>query len=102
MTEQLSIDFSAAAHRRRSDPDTSRAAARSMVGSVDSLLQRIVQAFRDRGPMTRTEVAAIVGLSDYQASKRISDLKNVAAIVDTGERRPGPSGRAQIVWRVSR
>lgn len=101
MSEQLSIDFSAAAHRRRTDPDTSRAAAESMYGAIESILRRLLDAFRDRGPMTRTEISAIVGLTDYQASKRISDLKNAGAIVDAGERRPGPSGRAQIVWRLA-
>ena len=96
--EQLGIDFSPAAHARRRDPDTSREAAESVAASVPRLAGRLLDALKLRGPMTRTEVATAVGMSEYQASKRLSDLKNAELIIDSGQRRAGPSGREQIVW----
>ena len=97
-TGQGCLDFEPRKHHRRRDADTSRDAAHSMQGGAIALAGKLLAALRSAGPMTRTEVAKIVGLSDYQTSKRLSDLKNASLIKDSGERRQGVSGRSQIVW----
>jgi hypothetical protein len=98
------LDFlSPRPHARRTDPATSHDAARSIHGSAEALTARLYAVLARRGPMTRSELTAAAGqkLSDYQVSKRVSDLKNAKLIVDTGQTRPGPTGRMQTVWRAT-
>jgi predicted ArsR family transcriptional regulator len=96
--DQIGFEFDPARHQRRSDPDTSAAAAASVRKSAPVITRQLLEVLRARGPLTRTEVALAAGITEYQCSKRLSDLKNAQAIVDSGERRVGPSGREQIVW----
>ena len=88
---------------RSADPDTSHAAARSMVAAQPSIQERILQALVR--PMTQFELARATGLRPEQVHKRLSELSTsipdvyVAEIIDTGERRAGDTGRMCIVWR---
>lgn len=100
MTDQLELNYQPHAHRRRSDPDTSREAAHMIESAVDAICGKLLAAFRAHGAMTRNEVARHVALSDYQVSKRLSDLKNAGLLIDSGLRRAGSTGRQQIVWRA--
>jgi predicted ArsR family transcriptional regulator len=100
--DQMPLAFDPARHQRRSDPNTSAAAARSVRESAPVITRRLLDVLRARGPLTRTEVALAAGITEYQASKRLSDLKNADEILDSGERRVGPSGREQIVWAARR
>ncbi len=94
----------AAAHRRNSDPDTSHAAAEA-AGSKRQLgiAARLYRAFADAYPfgLTADEAARRAGFTRADGAwKRCSDLKRQRAVYDTGQRRPGESGRDQAVLRL--
>jgi DNA-binding Lrp family transcriptional regulator len=89
---------------RNSDPDTSHAAAASMIASQQSIHQRILKALTR--PMTQFEVAHVTGLRPEQVHKRLSELARdnidtgfTAAIGDSGMRRIGDTVRMCIVWQ---
>ena len=90
----------AAANARSSDPQTSKAAARSVDprGQL-GILSRAYAAAGARG-LTDEEAALTTGLAS--AWKRCSDLRRLGFIVATGETRTGSSGREGIVcrWKV--
>lgn len=100
MTEQLQIDWSVRAHARRDNLQTSKAAAASMQVAAQSLAGRVLASLRAQGPATASELSRRLELTQYQTGKRISDLRNANMIEASEETRPGPSGRAQTVWRV--
>ena len=93
--------FDPAAHARRTDPDTSHAAARKL--RVGTQLWETLRAFRDAGPMTNDEVTAYLGFDAARHGpwQRVSDLTNLGHIADTGERRPGLSRRMQMVRAIT-
>ncbi len=105
MTEQLDMIFNPRKHSRRSDPSTSKDAAETMTHAAPSLCDRILLALKTFGSMTQTEIADVmrrryhVNVDRQQVNKRTADLKNAGKIEASGETRPGPSGREQIVWR---
>jgi hypothetical protein len=89
---------------RNRDPDTSHAAAASMIAAQQSIHQRILKALTR--PMTQFEIARATGLRPEQVHKRLSELSRdnpdtgfIAAIKDTGYRRIGDTGRMCIVWQ---
>lgn len=90
---------------RTNDPDTSHAAAARIPrrGSSARLLLYVFSL----GSFTADEAAdALDGVEGYKAYKagtwkRISDLKNLGWIEDTGERRPGRVGRLQAVLTIT-
>lgn len=84
-------------HARLDDPDTSHAAARTV--DPRALAGRLLAAITDR-PSTVEEAAASTGIDRWAASKRVSDLRIGGLVEDSGVRRPGASGRAQIVWQA--
>lgn len=86
-------------HARREDPDTSHEAARRLSDKrtmMRALLERFAQY-----PYTSEEAALYCGYDPWQASKRVSDLVRLGLIEDTDDRRPGRSGRDQIVRRIT-
>lgn len=96
--DQMGFTFDPKRRYHAADVDTSAAAAHSVRESAPAMMQRLLDVLRARGPLTRAEVAVAAGVTEYQCSKRLSDLKNADAIFDSGQRRPGPSGREQIIW----
>ena len=94
-------DWLAQEHARRTDPRTSKAAARNMQRHSKALLALLFGELKRHGPMTQTELALRTRLRPDQVWRRLSDLKNKKMIVDSGETRPGDSGRPQIVWKVA-
>lgn len=85
----------AAANARSSDPQTSKAAARSLDprGQL-GILSRAYEAAGPRG-MTDEEAALTTGLAS--AWKRCSDLRRLGWIKTNGATRVGSSGRDQMV-----
>ncbi len=77
--------------------DTSYAAAISMRGSASSLRDQILDLVRET-PRTCAEVEEITGMRHQTASARIKELADAKKIVDSGNKRPTPSGRNAIVW----
>lgn len=96
------------AHARRSDPETSHEAARS-VDKIRESQEAILAVFREHGrPMTDDEL-----LRRYRASHahdrpqsdsgirtRRSELVEANRLVDTGQRVRLSSGRRAIVWSL--
>lgn len=84
-----------AALARHADPDTSRQAA-ARAGSVEDL---IVDVFVDGVRLTDSELCA--RLDDHYGPTVKSARSRLTArgvLADTGQRRPSPRGRPQIVW----
>ena len=99
MSDPTLFDLDPVTHARRTDPDTSRAAAtrlRDQRTMMRALLSTFVVADR-----TCEEAALVAGYDPEKASKRVSDLRNLGYLVDTDARRQGRSGREQIVRRIT-
>jgi hypothetical protein len=86
-------------HRRNSDPDTSRAAAERL-STAKTMMRRLLPAYL-YCDCTGEESAAFAGYEHHAAQKRVSDLERLELIEDTGERRPGSSGRLQKICRIT-
>lgn len=97
--EQSPFEFDPEKHSRTDDLHTSKAAAHSIV-NASAIMGIILSNLKVHGPRTQAELAQLCGLHDSQVWKRLSDLKNLKRIEPTGLTRPGPSGRAQTVWRA--
>lgn len=87
---------------RNNDPDTSREAAES----VDTRTQKlaVLRLLAEYGPMTASEVESLSPgtFRAHGAWRRICDcVKLDKTARDTGETRPGPSGRAQKVVTIT-
>ena len=87
---------------RQADPQTSKDAA-ARASHAPSHQQAILGVLWR--PMTQFEIAKFTGLSPEQVHKRLSELSRdnpetgyKAQIRDTGEVKPGPSGRDCILW----
>lgn len=103
--------FEPRTHVRSSDPDTSKAAAASVVDATE-VQRRVLALFDARGGMTDEELLAAYqevyprgGQSAESLAsprKRRSDLATAGFLVDSGERRLLRSGRKGIVWTRAR
>ncbi len=91
---------------RNSDPDTSHEAAASMVNDVNRVEGIVERAIHGRGNYGATwdELADLTGIAKASISPRFKPLRErglIRAGVDAwgrDMRRPGVSGRNQIVW----
>ena len=83
---------------RKSDPDTSKIAGRSV--NTTMLEACVYGALKAHGPMTSFEVADILRLSLVTVSPRFAPLRDKGLIKDSGVRRMGESGRGRIVWEI--
>jgi hypothetical protein len=83
---------------RRTDPWTSRAAARSVDPSGQ--WATIIRTLERIGEANSWELSLACPLTEHQLSRRLSELERDRRIVWTGRTRPGASGRAQRVWRL--
>ena len=80
---------------RRTDPDTSRSAAR---GISDAQRERVRQYLLSVPDATDYEIAMSLGILRTSAGKRRKEL----GAVDTGSRRKTDTGVGAIVWRLGR
>lgn len=103
MTQPSLFDVGAV---RDTDPDTSRDAALSMRGATGARecarvlgVVRHLCAFGADG-VTAWEVARELDAQQNCVARRLRDLADHDLVVASGDRRPGPSGRLQQVWRL--
>ena len=83
---------------RRSDPDTSRAAA--VVPGRVTLRSRVAGVLRGHpAGLTDWEITARLGLPDRRKPS-VAKRRQELAAVDTGRRRPSPDGLPCVVWRT--
>ena len=80
------------------DTDTSEAAAESMQMEVNGLRALCLEAIV-KSPLTPDEVARCIGRDRLAIRPRITELKEMGLIEDSGERRSNVSGRKAIVYR---
>lgn len=78
--------------------DTSFAAAESV--DANTLRAKVLEALA-MGPATADECAARLGISILSARPRLTELKRMGRIIDTGTRRPNASGRSAAVFRLA-
>jgi hypothetical protein len=86
---------------RNTDPDTSVQAARSLDPVVvGRQVARAVEAIAQRRcyGATTAELLAALGGDRGNLARRITDARQMGLVVDSGRRRPGPSGRMGAVW----
>lgn len=94
------FDLDPRTHARWGDPDTSHAAARAL-SPRQTMMRRLLTAFMVE-PLTADEAIWRCGYTaEAGAWKRISDLTLAGFLEDTGQRRPGRSGRDQMVRRIT-
>jgi hypothetical protein len=78
--------------------ETSRAAAESINASV--LRGKVLRIYELRGPCTADEAAEALHTSILSIRPRVTELKALGKLVDTGIRRPNRSGRSAAVLKV--
>ena len=97
------LDLFEYAHARRTDPDTSRAAADAM---TDERLSELAQAALDGvlahpEGITAQDLARETGYDHNTIAPRLRPLANKGLIHDSGERRiPVGKTRPTIVWKI--
>jgi hypothetical protein len=97
---------------RRTDPDTSRAAAETITPEkLRASHEAVLEVFRLHGPMIDEELVAACdrmaaeGRIRKQAESGIRtrrrELADAMLVVDTGEKRANAAGNPSIVWRAA-
>jgi hypothetical protein len=96
MSEYISVPY-----QRHSD--TSKEAAKSMVGHVSRLALEVEKFIASKGQFGATEWEASVGLNmlHQTSSARIRELCLKNRIRKNGEKRPTATGRNAAVWVIS-
>lgn len=80
--------------------DTSREAAEALsphLGRLQALSNAAICAAGPRG-LTKYETSDTLGIDYTAIHPRISELRKKGLVVDSGRRRPNPSGKKAIVW----
>ena len=82
---------------------TSAAATQQITGKAKALGAQILDLLRDHpAGLTADQVAHGLGLKQpYAARPRLAELHRRGEISDSGQRRPGTSGIAQVVWKIA-
>lgn len=103
--EQLSlIDSGAASHR--TDPDSSRRAARrhEQSGRLDVDRRRVLEALKRFPGVTSKQLATICGFDRYMVAKRLPDLRRMGLVQnvagDCGSAAGGDTGGELRWWAV--
>lgn len=94
------LDYPNAPGFRAGAPETSREAAASVATAAANRSKLALCFVRERGPVgaTSDEVASHYDWVLYSSRPRLAELRKRGAIVDSGRRREGISGRKQVVW----
>lgn len=88
------------AYARRSDPETSEAAAESIRPTeLEAEVLASLKSFGEKGATTH-ELQARMGLERVTVSPRMAPLVRKGYAIQTDKRRPGPSGRSCIVFQA--
>lgn len=82
--------------------EPSREAAQSMVRPATRLRAEVLQFIRNEGTRGATDEEIVLGLgiNPSTARPRRIELVEQGLVADTGQFRPGRSGRAMTVWRA--
>lgn len=84
---------------RRNDPQTAKAAAKSV--TVADLEVKVLDALRRHyDGLTTHQLAEYLDASLVSISPRMAPLRKKGLVFDSGERRKGSSGVKSIVWKA--
>lgn len=83
----------------RAGSDTSFAAAESV--DAKTLRSLVLTVLKRYGPMTADECAARLNAKEFSIRPRLTELKRLGRVVDTGTRRPNASGRSAAVLSIA-
>ena len=100
MSEQIVLDFSKRA--RRSDPETSKDAARKAAKFIGGHKRRILDYLEEIHPWSADyiQIAKETGLTEVQVGRRLVDLREALLIECTGTHPiPGKDTTAQL-WKA--
>lgn len=88
------------AFARNTDPGTSHGAASSVKAALPFLEAEVLNSLQSAGAEGRTidELTDVLDLQKVTISPRLAPLVRKKLAVATKARRPGKSGRGQIVW----
>ena len=79
--------------------DTSVRAAKDMAPRASTVRSQVLACLEDHGSMTSEEVAQALDLPRGTVQPRITELRRMGRVIDTGERRLNDSsGKPAIVW----
>lgn len=81
---------------RNTDTSFEAAASINASGLRAKVLRVVAQA-----PCTADEAASILDIDRLAIRPRLTELKALGKVRDTGERRPNASGRSAIVWAIA-
>ena len=86
-----------------SGPETRHAAFCRITGHAGDLRTRVLAFIRSRGAdgATDSEGEAALAMMPQTYTPRRGELVEAAAVIDSGNRRPTPSGRMAAVWVAS-
>jgi predicted transcriptional regulator len=85
-----------------SDRDTSLDAANAIRSVAGRLRLLVLNAIREQGGRgaCNHELEAALGLAGNTVRPRVWELRRFGLVEDSGLRRPTPSGRQAVAWRV--
>ena len=88
-------------HARKTDPETSHAAAESAQGIAADHCRTILHTLGwNSRPLAVEQLEALCGLTKWQISRRMSDLKKAGKIEESEERHRNQNGRSAIKWKI--
>jgi predicted HTH transcriptional regulator len=85
---------------RTTDPDTSHDAAIRATRFSKSHKGKIFKSLLWKGDMTAHEMEKYTGLNYVQIDRRMHELVKSKLVIDSGIRRPTPTGGRAIVWQI--
>lgn len=86
---------------RRSDPQTSHAAARAVTPRMKHVHEGLILVALECGPAGKTKLGYLTGLTDQQVIRRMATLEREGLVVRTGREVLSAAGRAETEWKVS-
>jgi predicted ArsR family transcriptional regulator len=82
--------------------DTSREAHKAVKPKTFTLREQAMETLRLHGPLTADAVAKLAGVSPFAMRPRLTELRHLGLIEDTGLRRRNDNGKSAAVWRLVR
>lgn len=81
---------------------TSYAASEAIKPCAATLRTKVLNHLRQHGPATADEVAESLHIDRLSVRPRLTELKLMGKVRDTGTRRPNASGKMAICWDAVR
>jgi hypothetical protein len=79
---------------------TSHAAAERIAPVAGTIREKVLACLRTGGPLTTDQIAARINHPYVSVQPRVSELKADGKVEDSGQRRIGQWGVANIVWKI--